>query len=120
MKGAPSTSFIAVRLHDRYVIVPLASIVRAEACSERVRIVADRSYLHRESLASLCARLPGDAFVRVHRSHAVNVHAIVEARHRGHGEYVLTLRDGGSVVTGRSYRADVEAALGVERERAVA
>jgi two-component system, LytTR family, response regulator len=107
--------FLAVRLPDRFVIVPLASIVRIEACCERVSIVSDRAYPHREALASLCARLPGDMFVRVHRSHAVNVDAIVEARLRGHGEYVLRLHDGSSVVTGRSYRAAVESALGLAR-----
>ena len=111
---------LAIRLPGRYVIVPLASIVRIEACSERVCVVAERAYLHRETLSSLCARLPAHSFVRIHRSHAVNVGAIIEARARGHGEYALALRDGSAIVSGRRYRDAVEAALGLARERAVA
>jgi DNA-binding LytR/AlgR family response regulator len=111
---------LAVRLPGRWVIVPLASIVRIEACNERVSIVAERAYPHRETLSALCARLPAHSFVRVHRSHAVNVAAIVEARSRGRGEYALRLRDGSAIVTGRRYRGEVEAALGLARERSAA
>ena len=95
--------------------------MRIEACNERVTVVADRAYLNRETLSSLCARLPPNAFVRVHRSHAVSVAAIVEARHRGHGEYALRLRDGSTIVSWRSFRASIEALLGIAaRDRRVA
>jgi two-component system, LytTR family, response regulator len=113
-------AFLAVRWQDRYVIVAHQAIVRIEACSDRVRIHADRVYAHRETLAALCARLPAEAFVRVHRSHVVNVGAVREARSRAHGEYALQLCDGSAVVTGRHYRAEVEAALGLDAARRVA
>jgi DNA-binding LytR/AlgR family response regulator len=112
--------FLAVRWQDRYVIVAHASIVRIEACNDRVRIYSDRVYPHRETLTALCTRLPRETFVRVHRSHVVNVYAVRAARARSHGEYVLELRDGSTVATGRNFRADVEDSLALAPTRAVA
>ena len=111
MSGEVPYRFLAVRWQRRFVIVPIASIVRIDACDDRVVVVAERSYPHHETLARVCARLAGDAVVRVHRSHAVNVDAIREARARRHGEYALALRDGSVIVSGRAWRDDVEAAL---------
>ena len=48
---------IPVRSLDRIVIVRVQAIVRLEADDNYVRIWADRMYLHKETLARLCARL---------------------------------------------------------------
>ena len=120
MSTATGTRFLAIRWESRFVIVPLASIVRIEACDDRVRVVADRTYPHRETLVGLCTRLPTEAFLRVHRSHAVNIDAVREVRLRHHGEYALVLSDGSVVVSGRNYRAAVEAAFGLLPSRSVA
>lgn len=111
--GAAAPNSLPVRWQARFVIVPLASIVRIDACDNHVTIVADRSYPHRSTLAALAARLPGDAFVQVHRSHVVNLAAVRELRARAHGEYLLGLRDGSSLVSGRSFRGKVESAFGL-------
>ena len=105
--------FLVARWQNRYAIVPLPDIVRIEAHSDRVRIHAGRTYAHAGTFGGLCAGLPRDAFVRVHRSHAVAIDAVTEARRRTHGEYVLMLRDGTLLVTGRGFRDDVESALGL-------
>jgi two-component system, LytTR family, response regulator len=121
MKSPPcATRVLAIRWESRFVIVPLASIVRIEACDDRVRVVADRTYPHRETLAGLCTRLPTETFLRVHRSHVVYIDAVREVRLRHHGEYALVLRDGSSVVSGRNYRAEVEATFGLLPSRSVA
>jgi len=120
MTANPPFRFLAVRWEHRFVILPVASIVRIEACDDRVRVFADRPYPHRETLARLCARLPSDTFLRVHRSHAVNIDAVLEVRLRHHGEYALVLRDGSVVVSGRNYRTAVESAFGLLPSRSVA
>ncbi len=102
---------LAIRWQRRIVIVPLASIVRIEACDNHVLICADRPYRHRETLSDLCARLPAGTLLRVHRSHAINVAAVRELAPRHHGEYALSLNDGSVVVTGRAFKAHVEAAF---------
>jgi DNA-binding LytR/AlgR family response regulator len=102
---------LALRWQRRIVIVPIASIVRIEACDDHVLVCADRFYRHRETLADLCARLPAATVLRVHRSHAINVAAVRELERRQHGEYALSLADGSRLVSGRAYRAAIETAF---------
>jgi two-component system LytT family response regulator len=102
---------IAVRSVNRIVIVPVAAIRRLEAEDNYVRIWAERAYLHRETLTGLVRRLdPGD-FLRIHRSHAVNLRAVRELRPLPHGEYRVVLADGTELASGRSYRGDIERAF---------
>jgi DNA-binding LytR/AlgR family response regulator len=103
--------FIPVRWQRRFVIVPLASISRIDACNNHVTIVAERSYLHRETLEALCNRLPPETFVRVHRSHVVNRTAVRELAPGAHGEYRLMFRDGSTLTSGRTYRDVVQRAF---------
>jgi two-component system, LytTR family, response regulator len=105
---------IAVRSVGRVVIVPVHSIIRLEACDNYVRIWADRPCLHKETLTSLVARLDPALFVRVHRSHAVNAAFVRELRSHLHGEYTITLADGAKVESGRSYRAQIRQAFGLD------
>jgi two-component system LytT family response regulator len=112
---APSapTARIAVRSVGRVVIVPVQGIVRLEAEDNYVRIWADRPYLHKETLTGLVERLDQARFVRVHRSHAVNVEFVRELQSHLHGEYTITLADGAQIVSGRSYRVHVQQAFGL-------
>lgn len=102
---------LAIRWQRRIVIVPVASIVRLEACDNHVLVCADRPYRHHSTLTDLCARLPAGSMLRVHRSHAINIDAVRELRPRNHGEYALLLRDGSVVMTGRHFKAQVDAAF---------
>ena len=77
---APWLTRIAVKSVSKIVIVPVASIVRLEAEDNYVRLWADRAYLHKETLTGLMARLDPLEFLRIHRSHAVNVRHVRELR----------------------------------------
>lgn len=112
--STPATR-IPVRSVNRIVIVPAESIVRLEAEDNYVRIWADRPYLHKETLTSLVSRLDPDVFLRVHRSHAVNLTLVRELRPQLHGEYTILLADGTTIVSGRSYRARIQQAFGLSR-----
>ena len=57
---------------------------------------------------SLAQRLERHRFIRVHRSAIVNRTRIREVQPWFKGDYVIILRDGTSVMTGRSYRAAVQ------------
>ncbi|MEP7063265.1 MAG: LytTR family DNA-binding domain-containing protein [Betaproteobacteria bacterium] len=104
---------IAVRTLDRIVIVPVSDIVRIDAEDNYVRIHAGRAYLHRETLAGLVARLDPSRFLRVHRSHAINVDRVRELKPLVHGEYRIVMADGSSITSARSCRARIQAALGL-------
>ena len=105
---------IPVRSLDRIVIVRVQAIQRLEADDNYVRIWADRMYLHKETLAGLCARLDPEHFLRVHRSHAVRIDGVRELVPRLHGEYLLRLDSGVQLVSGRSYRAAIRGAFGLD------
>src|SRR4051812_42515413 len=105
---------IPVRSLDRIVIVRVQAIVRLEADDNYVRIWADRMYLHKETLAGLCARLDPQQFLRVHRSHAVRIDSVRELQPQLHGEYLLRLDNGVQIISGRSYRAHIRAAFGLD------
>jgi two-component system LytT family response regulator len=102
---------IAVRSVNRIAIVQVDDIIRLEAEDNYVRIWADRLYLHKETLTSLCARLDPAKFLRVHRSHAVNLNLVRELRPQLHGEYLIVLAGGTEITSGRSYKAEVQRAF---------
>lgn len=107
---------IPVRSINRIVIVQVAEIRRLEAEDNYVRIWTDRPYLHKETLTGLVERLDPRAFLRIHRSHAVNIHVVRELRPQVHGEYVLILDDGTELSSGRSYRTRIQQAFGLTRQ----
>jgi len=106
---------IPVRSVNRIVIVPVAGVIRLEAEDNYVRIWADRPYLHKQTLSGLMQMLDPGEFLRVHRSHAVNIRLVRELRPQLHGEYVIALADGTELTSGRSYRARIQDAFGLSR-----
>ena len=106
---------IAVKSVNRIVIVQVNDIVRIEAEDNYVRLWADRPYLHKETLTGLIARLDPAVFLRVHRSHAVNISAVRELRPLLHGEYLIVLGNGTKITSGRSYRNAIQDAFGLGR-----
>lgn len=65
----------------------------------------------RGTLASLASRLPSERFLRIHRSHLVNMERIREVQPWSHGDYLVILRDGTQLVSGRSHRARVRSLI---------
>ena len=106
---------IAVRSMARIVIVPVDDIVRLEAEDNYVRIWAERAYLHKETLTGLCARLDPQDFLRVHRSHAVNLRLVRELHPLLHGEFRIVLANGTEITSGRSYRQAIQRTFGLTR-----
>jgi two-component system LytT family response regulator len=62
-----------------------------------------RTHLVRETIKSVEARLDPAKFVRVHRSAIINVDRLKKLQPYFHGEYVLTLHDGTTLTSSRSY-----------------
>lgn len=115
-EGRPWLARIAVRTLNRIVIVAVSEIVHIDAEDNYVRIHADRAYLHRETLSGLVARLDPAHFLRVHRSHAINVDRVRELQPLMHGEYRIVMSDGSALTSARSCRARIQAALGLLQE----
>lgn len=98
---------------DRILFLPVDAIVSLEASGNYVRVhAAGGSYLRRDTLAGIAAKLDPAKFARVHRSFVVNLERIRELVPWFHRTYVLVLENGQRVPVSRSFRGPIEALLG--------
>ncbi|HXT16903.1 MAG TPA: LytTR family DNA-binding domain-containing protein [Gemmatimonadaceae bacterium] len=94
------------------VVVNLREIDWIEAADYYARVwVGARSYLLRESLDDLEARVGAHGFVRAHRSALVRLAAVRALQRRDGGEIVALLGSGAKVAVSRRRRAAVAAAV---------
>ncbi len=103
---------LVVRDGGRTVFVPVADIDWIEAADYYVQLhVGARSYLHREPMRDLEARLDPRRFVRIHRSAIVALDRVAELRPSAHGDHCVRLRDGTDLRLSRSRRGQLRALL---------
>lgn len=98
---------IALRAAGGWASVEVASITRLAAAGKHVEVFVDGEgapLVVRQTLAAMLARLDADRFCRVHRSEVVRLDAVVRVETLSHGDAVLVLRDGASVVLSRTHR----------------
>jgi two-component system LytT family response regulator len=72
---------------------------------------AGRRHLVRDTIKSLADRLDPAKFVRVHRSAIINVDRLRKLQPYFHGEYVITLQDGTTLTSSRTYSDRLRALL---------
>ena len=98
--------WFVVRRGDRLSFVRAADVDWIDAEGNYARLHAGgKTHLVRETMKALEARLDPESFVRVHRSAIVNVDRIAHLEPYFHGEYVLTMTDGATLTSSRSYSA---------------
>lgn len=103
---------LAIRHEGRVVFVPLRDVAWVKADGDFVRVNAARqTYMVRETMGEVEARLPGGRFVRVHRSAIINVDRVREIQPWFKGDYVVLMDDGTRIHTGRTYREKVQALM---------
>ena len=84
----------------------------ADAQGNYVRLHAGgKSHMLRRSFTDFEASLDPRRFVRIHRSTIVNLEQVSRLTPHGHGEYVITLRNGAHLNTSRTYAARLQAVL---------
>ena len=106
-RAAPAR--LALRADGRVLFVDTAAIDFIEAAGKLVRVHAGRErHEVRDTLKALATQLDPGQFVQVHRSTIVNVSRIREIQSWFQGDYVLILRDGTRITTGRAYRPNVQ------------
>jgi two-component system LytT family response regulator len=96
---------VLVRTGARAVFLRVDEIDWIQAEENYVRLHARReSYLVRGTLAGLEERLDPARFIRVHRSHMVNLASVRELHPWSHGDWMIVLRDGRELMLSRRYR----------------
>ena len=104
-KASAYPNRIFVREDDRLVCLRAGQIEAIEALGNYVKIrTAGKSHVVRCSLTSLEAQLHPATFVRIHRSHIVNLSAVRELLPLSHGDYNVVLESGHVVPLSRAYR----------------
>jgi two-component system LytT family response regulator len=87
--------------------------IEAEGKYVRLHVGKD-SHLLREAISTLESRLDPKKFLRIHRSHIVNIERIKELEPWFHNEYRVILRDGTKLMMSRSCRKRLGELLGGE------
>jgi two-component system LytT family response regulator len=110
-----SVERIVIRDGGRTVFVPLTDIDWIEAADYYVQLhVGAKSYLHREPMRDLEARLDPRRFVRIHRSTIVALDRVAELRPSAHGDHCVRLRDGTDLRLSRTRRGQLRNLLATQ------
>jgi two-component system LytT family response regulator len=104
---------IVVREPNRTHFLKPGEIDWVEAEGNYMRLhVGRKSYLLRETMNGMAARLGTDKFLRVSKSTLVNIERVKEWQPLFHGDSVLILEDGTRLTVSRVYRENLEGLLG--------
>ena len=106
---------ILIKSGSRTIFLRKGSIEWVEAQGDYVKFhIGKESHLLRETMTAAAAHLDPNRFVRIHRSRIVNLDHVREIRPLWGGDYSVWLRDGTELTMSRTYRANMQAALGGE------
>jgi len=100
---------LVIRTSGRVVFLDLHEVDWIEAAANYVKLhVGKDSFLLREGIGHISARLNPDNFVRIHRSFIVNVSRIRELQPCDSGEYIAVLKDGKELSCSRGCRPQLQ------------
>lgn len=106
-----ASKFLIRDARDLY-FVRAGDVEWADAQGNYVRLHAGgKSHMLRRSFSDFEASLDPRKFVRIHRSTIVNLEHVSRLTPQGHGEYVVTLRNGARLTTSRSYATKLQSVL---------
>jgi two-component system LytT family response regulator len=102
----------AVRSGERTIFVPVDEVDWIEAFQNYVRLHAGpATHLLHVPMNTIEAVLDSGRFLRIHRSHIVNIRRIAQLWSITHGQYVIELRSGQRLQAGRTYGERIRRAL---------
>jgi two-component system, LytTR family, response regulator len=94
----------AVRSGERTIFVPVDDVDRIEAFQNYVRLhIGETTHLLHVPMNTIEGILDPERFLRIHRSHIVNVQRISQLWSLAHGQYAIELRSGQRLQSGRTY-----------------
>jgi len=103
---------LALKESGKIHFVKTKDISHLKADGKYVRVFTDgRNYKIRQTLSDMESKLNPKQFLRIHRSSILNVDLIREMQHWYKGEYVFIMQDGERLISGNSYRKNIECIL---------
>ncbi|WP_420577577.1 LytR/AlgR family response regulator transcription factor [Ekhidna sp.] len=89
--------------------VELDGVLYIEANGNYVNLkTSDKTHLYRSTMNALSDQLNPKDFLRIHRSIIVNKRYVRKAIYLNNNEYQLTMKDGGELISGRSYKKVIQ------------
>ena len=114
-RDEPYLERIAVQGRGKARIVPVDDLTHITADGSYAELhTEDDTYVIRERMKTLTARLDPEAFARVHRSAIVRLEKIELLLRGGGGDYAVRLQDGTRIPVSRSRVDELEDRLGVD------
>jgi len=102
----------AIKSGERTIFVPVAEVEWIEAFENYVRLhTGQTTHLLHVPMNKIGAVLDSGRFLRIHRSYIVNVQRIAQLWSTGHGQYLVELRSGQRLQSGRTYSEQIRQAL---------
>ena len=102
----------AVRSGERTIFVPLDDVDWIEAFQNYVRLHAGPTiHLLHVPMNTIETVLDSGRFLRIHRSSIVNIRRIAQLWSIAHGQYVIELKSGQRLQSGRTYGERIRSAL---------
>jgi len=103
----------AVRSGENTIFVPVKEVDWIEAFQNYVRLHAGAAtYLLHVPMSTIEGVLDSNRFLRIHRSHIVNIGRIAQMWSIAHGQYEVELTSGQRLQSGRTYSERIRRALG--------
>jgi DNA-binding LytR/AlgR family response regulator len=113
LNGSTEQERIWVTSGGEMLGIAVRSLDRISAESEYVRLYrGSDQFLYRCSISALMPRLDAQRFVRIHRSHVLNVGQISAVRRRATGGYRVVTVNGEVLPVGRTYRSVIRRLVG--------
>lgn len=101
------TSLLTIRTSDRWIPVQFEDIISLEALMRKTKVTTLHQYgSHKLNLRELEYMLPGDIFIRCHRSYIININHIVEIHPDSHSTFMLIMKNGVRVPVSQTYASE--------------
>jgi two-component system, LytTR family, response regulator len=103
---------IVVKAGSKIHVIPIDEVEQLEAQDDYVMIhSASGRFLKKETMAYYEQHLPEDRFIRIHRSHIVNISQIQRMEQYGKESYMLVLKNGNQVSVSKHRIKDLKKEL---------
>ncbi len=103
--------------NNKKLLLQVDDILYFSANSPYISIYhSSKKYLHTETLKSLEMQLDDKKFIRIHKSHIVNLHKISSIQSRQNGDYDITLSDSTLLRVSRNYAKDFKSKFSAQHQ----
>jgi hypothetical protein len=107
---------LSIRLADRTVLVKVSTVERLQGCDDHVAVVSNgRSLLASYRLAELESSLDANQFIRIHRSHIVNLAHVAAVERLDANRDVVLMKSGDRIAASRKGTATLRRRIHPQR-----